>query len=66
MEGHDDTAAVADALFESAQANVLPTGAAADLLDGPAARGAEPGGHAANPAEGPVDDELEEAIEEAG
>ena len=66
MREIDDTAAATEALLDSAQANVLPTGVAAELLDGPASRGAEPGGHAAIPAEGPVDDELEAAIEEAG
>ena len=66
MREHDDTAATTEALLESAQANLLPQGDAAAFLDQPAPHGAEPDGHAADRAEGLVDDELEEAIEEAG
>ena len=66
MQEHDDTAAIAEALLESAQANVLPAGDAAALLDQPSPHGAEPDGHATRPSAALIDDELEEAIEEAG
>ena len=66
MQEHADTAAVAAALLESAQANVLPAGDEAGLLDQPPPHGAEPAGHAASPSAAPIDDEFEEAIEEAG
>ena len=66
MRGHDNTAATTAALLESALANVLPTGDAAAFLDQPSPHGAEPDGRAADRAEGLVDDELEEALEEAG
>ena len=62
MRECDDAATSTEGLPESVQANALVVGDVAVFLDQPPPHGTEPDGHAA----GPFDDELEEAIEEAG